>query len=110
LTRGNFISETDLNRLSYGKSTYEDTLDIWGNPDSLIIKDGYLLATWKSAGIESIGVALNGTNSLIGTTMEGTFRNMTLIFEGPNKTFIKYIIDTDPINQNDWITTKDEYL
>ena len=42
--------------------------------------------------------------------MEGTFRNMTLIFEGPNKTFIKYIIDTDPINQNDWITTKDGYL
>lgn len=110
LTLGKLISETDLSRLSYGKTTYKDALDIWGSPDSIILKDGYLLATWKGAGIESIGIALNGTNSLVGTTAEGSYRNMTLIFESRNRTYVKYIIDTDPINKNDWITIKDKYL
>lgn len=106
LVMGRLISEADLSRLSYGATSYSDVIETWGSPDSIIIKDGYLLATWKGAGVEGIGVSLNGGNSLIGTTAEGTFRNTTLIFDSGSKSYIKYIIDTDPLTREEWITKK----
>ena len=104
LKMGRLVSESDMAGLTYGETKYSEATLRWGEPDSIIIKDSYFLATWRGAAVESVGISMGGVQHLLlGTTAEGSFRNVTIVFERNNMTYMKYIIDTDPISNEKWV-------
>ena len=95
---------------TYDVSTYSDVVVELGKPDSIIIKDNYLLASWRGASIESVGVSLDGKSSLMGTSSTGSTRNLTIVFEKNSLIYRKYIIDTDPIRSDQWLSSAEKFL
>ena len=107
---GRIFSESVMTGFTYDVSTYSDVVVELGKPDSIIIKDNYLLASWRGAYIESVGVSLDGKTSLIGTSSTGSTRNLTIVFEKSSLIYRKYIIDTDPIRSDQWVSSAEKFL
>jgi hypothetical protein len=110
LRMGRVFSESVMTGFTYDVSTYSDVVLELGKPDSIIIKDDYLLASWRGASVESVGISLAGNSSLLGTSSTGATRNLTIVFEKSSLLYTKYIIDTDPIRSDEWVSSGDKYL
>lgn len=102
---GRVYSESLMTGFTYEVSTYRDVVIELGEPDSIIIKGDYFLASWRGASVESIGVSLLDGNTIIGTSALGATRSMTIIFDRNTMRYKKYIIDTDPIRADAWVTS-----
>jgi hypothetical protein len=96
ITQGKVVTTAHLAGLMPGVTSYDEASKLLGEPDSLMKQGDKLIATWRRGEIETYGVNIPGTSTLVGAdNSDGKFIKVALIFDAKSKLYRTYSIKED---------------
>lgn len=96
ITQGKVVTTAHLAGLIPGVTSYEEASKVLGKPDSAMVQGDKLIATWRRGEVETYGVNIPGTSTLVGTDNGGgKFIKVALVFDAKSKLYRTYSIKED---------------
>jgi hypothetical protein len=96
IQQGKVVSDAHLAGMIPGVTSYNDAIKLLGTPDSVFSKDNKIIATWRSGEVETYGVSVPGSSTLIGTdSNKGEFKKVSLIFDDKTMKYRTYSKNTE---------------
>lgn len=96
ITQGKVVTTAHLAGLIPGVTSYDEARKILGKPDSVMVQNDKLIATWRRGEIDAYGVNIPGTNTLVGAdNSDGKFIKVALIFDARSELYRTYSIKED---------------